>query len=186
MKHTFIIGLPRSGKTYFAANWFRTLPKSHMAIFFNTQNEGYFYGINETYRAPQFKDFKPGRRLVYNGDDMKAVFGFLGEAFEAQRQKDVTHPLTVFVDEAHMYWNRKFDLYKPDNAMSKNIFTRGLKYNIRVVLISQRPQFCLPDLFRLCERLVIFRVHESDIKYLESNGLPAENPTEQYDYKVIE
>jgi len=186
MKHTFIIGYPRSGKTTFAAALFRNLPKHHMAIFFNTQNESYFHGVNETFKKPDFDSFKPGRRLVYNGDDSTALFEFIEQAFESQRNRKLTHPLTIFVDEAHVYWSRKYDLDRPANVVSKNVFTRGLKYNIRVALITQKPQFCLPDLFRICERLVVFKVHPADEKYLQQMGIPVENPTIQYDYQVIE
>ncbi|MBA7701689.1 hypothetical protein ES703_110433 [subsurface metagenome] len=73
------------------------------------------------------------------------------------------------------------NLHRPGRgATTNNLFTRGLKHNIRMVNITQKPQFMLTDIYRLCERVVAFRLHPADIEFFHRQGIPLENQDEKY------
>ncbi|MEW5760069.1 MAG: ATP-binding protein, partial [Candidatus Thermoplasmatota archaeon] len=162
MKHTCIVGLPRTGKTTFAKNLFFELPENHIAIFVNSQWEDYFQGIESEYKYP-FPQLK--NKIVFNIYDFGDLFKLLKDIFEAQKQSVELQPITIFIDEAHKFFPRYMNIQAPENQIVNDIFTLGLKWNIRLVIITQKPQMLCTDLYTLCERMIVFKLHQKDIEY---------------------
>lgn len=196
MKHTAIIGLPRAGKTVLATKIMNTC--DHKTVFVNSQWEDYLELCKvaqiEPREATIQKDFKAGtfKNLgdftIINTDDYDEVFSLLHEAFGYQRQSKTIYPVSIFIDEAHLYFPYDMDT-KSDNPQwkaTRDLFTRGLKYNLRLVLISQKPQLMCSKVYTLCERIIAFKLHPNDYTYFNRHNIHLTPVTVPYTYEVVE
>jgi len=136
MKHTCIVGFPRSGKTTFATDWFRNLPKEHIAIFANIQNEPYFTEFEETWEKPDYSDLKAGDRIVFNLEEPGTMFEVMEEVFNINRRKRFVPPVTLFIPASVLvgYSSRT----SPRNCMSFCNYSRFCK-NVHIDQYSNPP-----------------------------------------------
>ena len=66
------------------------------------------------------------------------------------------------------------------------LLTNGLRYNIRTVWITQRPQLLDPSIYRLCQYHIIFKLDYHDINYLQRAGVPVpDEPLARYDWVIV-
>ena len=185
MKHMLVLGLPRVGKTTLCVNdIFMKLPKTHKAVFINIQWEDYFGKIPVTFEDPPVP--LEGHKTVWNIEDHSRIIPWLSKLYENQRRSQVLHPVTVIIDECHLIFPRYLNIHNPENLPIKRLMTMGLKWNLRLILISQKPQFVSPDIYKLCERKILFKLDSPDVKHLQKLGYPANPPNVPYKFQVIE
>jgi len=184
MKHTLILGLPRTGKTTLAKNIFTKLKDTHYAIFINTQWEDYFQNCQVIYSLDKFN--KHQKQIVYNILKIEELYFILNVILTSAKHSRTLYQISIFIDEAHKFFPRYMNIHAQQNKVIKEIFTAGLKWNIRLILISQKPQLLCSDLYTLCERLIVFKLHKNDVSYLKSKGFNIKEEKKQYEYEIIE
>jgi len=184
MKHTLILGLPRTGKTTLAKNIFTNLNDNHYAVFINTQWENYFQNCQIIYSLDKVD--KKYKQFVYNIIKCENLYLLLDKVLNNAKHSKRLYPISIFIDEAHRYFNRYMNIHNINYRAVKEIFTMGLKWNIRLILISQKPQLLCSDLYTLCERLIIFKLHKNDVVYLKMKGFNIKEEKKQYEYEIIE
>lgn len=99
-------------------------------------------------------------------------------------------PLTIFVDEFHLVGSRgsiefpSDGVVTPDNVLGV-ILTTGRHANIRLVMMTIKPQIVDSNAYRCARYHVMFEVDESDLKYFATQcGLHFVNPT-GHEYVVV-
>ena len=196
MKHTIIVGMPRSGKTTLAIQMFDQL--DHGCIFINTQMEDFNEKMSEAGTPMKSQseilfrydnkilDQLGNRKIIFNIQDNDEVVPLIRQIFQGQQRLQSINPITVFVDECHLFFPRYMNIHNNANKPIKNIFTRGSKFNLRLILISQKPQFVCPDVYTLCERMIVFKLHPNDYSYFHRHHITIPTVTEDYAYEVVE
>ncbi len=126
--HGGIFGRTQSGKTYWALQAFRAWQQH--AIFVNWQwlpitNFTRCYNMREV-----ISTCNTIGKAVYYPEDEHAVDELLSYIYSVYRQRP-RYPLLLFCDEA--------DKYSTLTGLS-DIITKGMRYNISAIVISQRPQ----------------------------------------------
>jgi hypothetical protein len=107
----------------------------------------------------------PANRYQIAGDLMKCVFD------HAKGLKDKKSFPTLFVvDEAHNFCPEKSSKNNLSYTMMKRIASEGRKFNVGLMVISQRPAYVSKDVVAQCSTQVIFRlINENDLKAVESS-----------------
>lgn len=185
--HMSIVGLPRTGKTTLAAKLFRLLSKNNGCVFCNLQAEPYFEGFIPVRRV-NIPSVLAGESFVWNADPWE-VKPFLVRLFLIQRASETLAPITIFVDEAHLVAPRGCFTFPEEGHINEDniigvLCTTGLKWNVRVVWISQRPQFVDSGVYRTARYHVFFTVDTADVDYFRQQGFIFVNP-EWHDYVVV-
>lgn len=198
MKHTAIIGLPRSGKTTLCVKIFDELPEGHTCIFINTQMEDFESMLAKTdtpmkSQATLMWRFNKaeipmlmGKKTIFNIQDNDEVIPLIKALFHHQQRSSKIDQITIFVDEAHLFFPKNMNIHNTQNKIIKNVFTRGSKFNLRIIVISQKPQFVTPDVYTLCERMIVFKLHPNDYSYFKRHNINIPTVTENYAYEIVE
>ena len=185
--HMSIVGLPRTGKTTLASDLLKRLSKVSGCLFVNLQAEPYFEDFM-TVRRVDIAALLAGQSFVWNADPWE-VRRKLVEIFLAQRACKTLNPITIFVDEAHLVAPRGCFAFPESGEITEDciigvLCTTGLKWNVRMVWISQRPQFVDSGVYRTSRFHVFFTVDATDLAYFRQQGIVFENP-EWHDYVVV-
>jgi len=99
-------------------------------------------------------------------------------------------PLTIFIDEFHLIGSRGSIEFPHDGVVTVDnvlgvLLTTGRHLNIRLIMISVKPQIVDSNAYRCARYHVFFEVDGADLAYLKNTcGLVFENPT-GHDYVVI-
>ncbi len=105
------------------------------------------------------------QRFQIAGDLMKAVFDHA-----KNKGKGKTFPTLFVVDEAHNFCPEKSSKNNLSYTMMKRIASEGRKFNVGLMVISQRPAYVSKDVIAQCSTQVIFRlINENDLKAVESS-----------------
>jgi len=182
-----IVGLPRTGKTTLAAKLYELLKKNNGVVFCNLQAESYFKHEIPV-RHVNITALLKGESCVWNADPWE-VKPFLVRMFMHQRASKILQPVTICIDEAHLVAPRGCFNFPEDSHVNEDniigvLCTTGLKWNVRIVWISQRPQFVDSGVYRTARYHVFFTVDNADLDYFRQQGLIFTNP-DWHDYVVI-
>lgn len=144
--HGGIFGITQSGKTHYAFQHFLINPI--MSIFVNWQ----FIPFKFPYKAFTLKNAillaNKTRKVIYNADTKEDVDLLFKTIYEAYKHNNC-RALTVYCDEA--------DKYSDEDGL-QTLITKGLRYGIQVIVISQRPQMLQNrDILDNLYWLVLFR-----------------------------
>ena len=158
------------------------------ALFFNVQAESYFAQYPKLDKADVGGLINGTNKIQVVECGPWEVGQQLLEIYNAQRASPTLTPISIFVDEAHLICGRgNFNF--PDGAFDKEsiaavLCTTGLRWNLRMVWITQRPQFCDSGIFRTARFHIFFTVSEGDITYFERNNITFTNP-EWHDWVMV-
>lgn len=196
MKHTIIVGLPRCGKTTLGIQLFDQIDQG--CVFINTQMEDFNEKMGEAGTPLKSQseilwrfdkktlDQLGTRKIIFNIQDNDEVIPLIRFVFQSQQRRTSINPITVFIDECHLFFPRHMNIHNNLNKPIKNIFTRGSKFNLRLILITQKPQFVCPDIYTLCERMIVFKLHPNDYSYFHRHHINIPTVTEDYQHVVVE
>lgn len=181
-RHGFITGTTDSGKTTFAAHYFRA--NDGLNIFFNVQEE---YVVEENadiivYTIDELETaIEEGyTRICFNpelaGEDvsiedidvtirMMFAIGTIAKR-QAKGRPDVW--CTIYIDEVQEYGG------KAGHPVIHRLFKRGLGYGIRGIAMSQRPADVSHTILTQSHQHVIFYVGSYDHPYFENYDIPIE------------
>jgi hypothetical protein len=182
-----IVGLPRTGKTTLAAKLFTALSKNSACLFCNVQNEPYFAGFVPGRRA-DVGALLSGTTQVWNCDPWEVKPKLL-EIFLAQRASKTLNPLCIFVDEAHLIAKPGSMEFPESGHIDEDciigvLCTTGCRWNIRMIWITQRPQFVDSGVYKTSRYFVFFTVNDADHYFFHRQGIDFVNP-EWHNYAVI-
>ena len=168
--HTFISGITRSGKTYFATNSLADLP--YPVIFFNIQEEDLpkkFIKLNakdidgvqlmDALRMGCKIDLRLPQSAAQTNNCVGYVLDLLMNAGFSEK-----NPVYIGLDECQL-------LAKYGLDMAIAVATRGLKRGCRAVFISQRPAMVHKTLYTQSSEQYIFALAPSERSYLMDKGL---------------
>ena len=158
MAGVFVCGTSGSGKTYWAARRFKMLPSAYAAVFVNTQFEQYFSGCEIVHRFPNMPE--RGSHVVWEIENPDELEEWLGSLFRHLRKVKRAFYTYIFVDEADIY-ARRYSI----SFNIRAIATRGRRYNVVPVWITQRPQMVHADIISQADTFVFFRCWERDYEY---------------------
>jgi len=189
MRHVTVVGLPRSGKTTLCVEIFRRCPR---AIFLNVAHEPYFDGVYSASNERDALTIADGERthIVWNCN-IWDVQGFLGKLIEMQLAREEKYPISIFVDEAHLVCPcHSINIVQGRVPNSFGLLaTNGLRWNLRAIWISQRPQLVDSTIYRTAEYKIFFKLHSADISYLRRERIKVPEGIEglrKYEWSVIE
>ncbi len=171
--HTFICGLPRSGKTYFAHH--AMLGLSVGALYLNVQGEkvprGFVTVYSDRIESDQlFEMLRDGIKINLVFSSTRKAFDYLvGGVLNLLMEAGFTeeNPVYVGLEECHLL--RGYSL-----EIAEYVSTSGLKKGIRLISISQRPATCSKTIYSLAFAHYVFFISEADREYMKSKGIDYE------------
>ena len=173
---------------------FRTLSgtRGEASLFLNTQFDDYFAGcdiINGGMAVDQLSQLYQGHGYVLNIPAYQVKFE-LYKVYQYWMAQQTLPPLTIFIDEFHLVGSRGSIEFPSDGVINADnvlgvILTTGRHANIRLVMLTIKPQLVDANAYRCARYHVMFEVDESDMNYFaQSCGLRFENPT-GHDFIVV-
>jgi len=173
-KHTGIFGVTGSGKTEYAMKLFYNM--GGINIFVNTGAELKVEELGQVYT--KMDDLIKGlnediKLLVYTPPEidegefekLQAVLFAIGNKFVTKEREVWAH---IFFDEVHLIAG------KMKSSVIENFWTRGYRYGIVAVAISQRPALCSQTILSQCYYHVIFELGDYEIPYFQAYRIPIE------------
>ena len=189
MQNIAVLGLPRSGKSTLCSKMFAKI--QHRCIFVNTQWENYFpeaLRVDNWIKGKLMNYFSQNQKINLMLFKRNQIWDMLREIWYFQRSQIHCLPVTVFIDECHLFIPKHFNLFDESDdkaALLLEIFTLGLRFNLRLIIISQKPQFVCNDVFNLCESMIIFKLHPRDITYFKKHNIYLPLINEKYKYVIL-
>ncbi|MCK4499451.1 DUF87 domain-containing protein [Candidatus Babeliales bacterium] len=186
VKHNLIIGTTGSGKTYFVA---KLTQKFNTFIFVNTQEEEDVEAICQAvtstpadildlfgrgYTKIEFVPSENAEEAVEQLEEIRQILFNLGASLYPKRRPD-DPSMNYIIDEGQ--------LYAPKMARTDldNIGTRGRRWGVRGIFLTQRPQLFSSTLINMCELQLIFRTGQYEAKYFNGYKIPVEAHKEWLD-----
>lgn len=179
-RHTAVVGITRSGKTYFADWMFRNV--SGLAVYYNTQLEVKIEQSSDVW-VDNFNDFRKAynkgyRKICFNPNEDEEValeelillidtLFSMGRAINKNAVETPSPFVHLFIDEAHEYSPKQ-----SPNPKIDRVFKRGLRWGIVGVAISQRPAEVSHGILANCDNHVIFRCGDYEMPYFQRYKIP--------------
>ena len=175
-KHILVIGGTGSGKTYFVT---RMCERLESYIFVNPQEEVEVEDICQAVTSEPEDilelfgegitkiEFIPAEDPEEATDQIQEIRLFLFDLGAVINPKGTDRPyINIIVDEAQIF------APKAKRTDIDNIATRGRRYGVRGIFLTQRPQLLSSTVINLCERQIIFRTGQYESKYFSSYNIP--------------
>lgn len=176
--HSFICGITRSGKTYFAIRAAAELKRP--VLFFNIQDEetpAPFLTIDYTIeKAELLHMLRQGYKLDFTFGDLPEdkIMSIIAFLLKALMRSGFTEekPVYIILDEAQIL---------KDSALEAaiSVSTRGLKKGCRLITVTQRPALVNKTIYTQAAEQYIFFLALSEKGYLKNKGI-------DYDYCLKE
>lgn len=97
---------------------------------------------------------------------LRCLFDF---AYWYKKVNDKTYPVSVFCDEAHIYFNDKDSNSEAARLSAERIAKEGRKYGISLTVISQRPREVSSTILSQCNSFLCLRIsNPEDQSYVKS------------------
>lgn len=100
---------------------------------------------------------------------LRCLFDF---AYWHRRVNNVSYPIAVFADEAHIYLNEHDTNSRPARESAERIAKEGRKYGISLTVISQRPREVSSTILSQCNSFLCLRISNPDDQSYVRNLLP--------------
>lgn len=178
-KHILVIGGTGAGKTYFVT---RLCERLNTFIFVNTQEETEVENIcqvvtsepddimellSEGYTKIEFIPSEDLDEAMQQLSDIRLILFNLGGALYPRKSPEEP-TINFIIDEAQLY------APKMSRTDLDNIGTRGRRWGVRGIFLTQRPQLLSSTLINLCEQQIIFRTGQYEGKYFSGYKIPIE------------
>lgn len=191
--------LDRTGKTFWVT---RLCQRLDSFIFVNTQEEVEVENIcqavtstpedileliGEGYTRIEFIPSEDLDEAMEQLQEIRGILFALGERMYPKRPPEEP-TMNFIIDEAQLY------MPKMSRTDLDNIATRGRRWGVRGIFITQRPQLLSSTAINLCEQQIIFLTGQYESKYFSGYKIPIEQHKEwllrqyhfvMYDGKVI-
>jgi len=168
MRHVVIAGAPRSGKTTLASELFSQM---YSGIFLDIGDEPeneYYSGIKVFTNTDECIRYVFEGKLAVLKCYPHNVKDILYKICKIQTALEEKQPVTIVIDEAHLCFPHgtvRLNPDEPPNIVTLAL-TNGLRWNVRLMFLTQRVQLMDSNVFRLCETKVFFYLDGADRTYL--------------------
>lgn len=180
-KHLLVIGGTGSGKTYFTASLLKKYENCY--IFVNPQLEEIVEKITtiKTHSSEEVIDalIEGHRKIEYiPPENVKDAISDLEDIrralFKISTQIETKERfwITIVIDEAQMY------AWKGSKNDLDNFFTRGRRYKIRSIALTQRPQNLSSTIINNITHQIIFKTGGYESVYFKNYKIPIEEHQE--------
>lgn len=161
MKHNIaILGLPRSGKTTKAKEFFMRF--GGYSIFINTQNEKYFDDVPGLVKLFKFTDYRmQSKRVLIEVMNDADLIPFIEKLFKTQQKSKVMQPVRIIVDEIWRYQDYGLETLK-------KLVVDGLRWNIQTVITAHTPTMVHPHIYKNVSIYYFFRMNNALYDYFKT------------------
>lgn len=178
-KHILVIGGTGAGKTYWVT---KLCERLNCFVFVNTQvevevenvcqvvtftPEDLLEIIGEGYTKIEFIPSEDIDEAMEQLREIRRILFNLGEVMYPKRPPEEP-TINFIIDEAQLY------MPKMSRTDLDNIATRGRRWGVRGIFLTQRPQLLSSTAINLCEQQVIFLTGQYESKYFSGYKIPIE------------